>query len=224
MALSSPEDIAAVTAEHDPDFAFYVEPRLTSRQRSGNPLQHALSPNYRLIYSLVPSPPRPAGGRRPRGTGKAGVVIAIAKRHAASDCLLPFSPPTQLRGYLAHARLQPPAGRALELIGAYCPCDDSALTAAIYDYVHTAIRRCKEADSPATLLVAGDFNATLHNTDRSSGAVSQKDTDFRAFVERCDLAPLTGWTTNREPTYRQQTQGHATSSRIDDVLVCLPSK
>ncbi len=100
-----------------------------------------------------------------------------------------------LAGYVAHARLQPPYGRPLELIGAYMPCTtgsmeeegrqgqappaapptasgESAHTKtrqirdAIYRYAESARQRCEEEGT--SLLLAGDINATLHDSDRSS--------------------------------------------------------
>ncbi len=163
--------------------------------------------------------------------GAAGVTLGLKKTHLAQGSLtvVPIDD-SSLEGYVAHARLQPPHGRPLELIGAYMPCTTGStaeegfqgqattatpLTAsggsahaktrqirdAIYSYVGSARQRCEEEGT--SLLLAGDFNATLHASDRSSLKTTAMDRRYRKFVADNNAVPLTGWAQNRQATYRQ---------------------
>jgi hypothetical protein len=60
--------------------------------------------------------------------GAAGITLGIKKTHLAYGSLtvVPIDDPS-LEGYVAHARLQPPYGRPLELIGSYMPCTTGSM-------------------------------------------------------------------------------------------------
>ena len=81
------------------------------------------------------------------------------------------------------------------------------------------------ANHPAThhtVLLAGDFNATLQTADRLSGS-NDKITDkmHRQFVQGQGLHPTEATDAARSPTYRKH--GYAPCSRIDDILLNIPT-
>ncbi len=157
-----------------------------------------------LTYSLLP------GGSRLSAKGtrtKAGVLIAVARRHASHNSLARPEVPAHLEGWVSHVRLAPPGRRPLEFIAAYMPtaAEDQETRRWTEDYILQAERRCRRAGT--TLLTGGDWNATLRDADRSTGNAGTADERHRAMVAAAQLEPAGGQPASpeepREPTYRQ---------------------
>jgi len=94
------------------------------------------------------------------------------------------------------------------------------------EYICRASRLCKQRAS--TLIVGGDWNATLRDADRSTGGARPADNWLRALAEKAQLVPVGGLPAKpdqpRPPTYWQHVVGgEPVTSRIDDILVCLPT-
>ena len=220
-------DAAMAAREADADILVYTEPGLDSGGQRSNCYRRTLGTDYKLTFSLVPGPrlrPSPISERR------AGVVIGVARRHAAGGSHRELAVPLPLQGYAAHVRLQPPVGRPLEIIGTYVPpaCEDGATRSHLRQHIAAACQRC--AKEGTTLLVAGDMNATLVDSDRSSGTCRPTDTQYREWAESARLVPIAGRADDpsrpghRQYTYRQQgADGPPVQSRLDDVLACLPT-
>ncbi|GAB4813564.1 hypothetical protein N2152v2_000610 [Parachlorella kessleri] len=211
-------DMEDVRRKHRPAIMIYTELKLTSRQKAGNYLQRLFQRSYTIEYSFGPAAARPPGDKSRQREGTAGVAICVSKKHATPQTLECLTPPG-LQGYVAHIRLASPKGRPLEVVGVYLPGDDKAKQTLIYDYTSAASERCKKEGT--TLLVGGDFNATLFPEDRSSGQTRKADKKYQQFVSDTHLCPLTGWEANRQHTYWQKRASPSASSRIDDLLVCL---
>ncbi|GAB4816309.1 hypothetical protein N2152v2_003355, partial [Parachlorella kessleri] len=211
-------DMEDVRRKHRPAIMIYTELKLTSRQKAGNYLQRLFQRSYTIEYSFGPAAARPPGDKSRQREGTAGVAICVSKKHATPQTLECLTPPG-LQGYVAHIRLASPQGRPLEVVGVYLPGDDKAKQTLIYDYTSAAAERCKKEGT--TLLVGGDFNASLFPEDRSSGQTRKADKKYQQFVSETHLCPLTGWEANRQHTYWQKRASPSASSRIDDLLVCL---
>lgn len=152
----------------------------------------------------------------------------MAKRHTTYNSLSAAEVPAQLAGYVAHVRLAPPGGRGLDIIGVYMPTapEEQHILQQAEEYICRASRLCKQRAS--TLIVGGDWNATLRDADRSTGGARPADNWLRALAEKAQLVPVGGLPAKpdqpRPPTYWQHVVGgEPVTSRIDDILVCLPT-
>jgi len=213
-------------AQADPDALVIPETKIDSNQHRRNRYRRLLGRHFVLAYSSLPGGSTLSNkGRGKDGRGKAGVLLAIAKRHAAHHSLHKLDIPAHLQGWVSHVRLAPPGGRPLEIIDIYMPtaAEDSHVRELANTYIKTAAARC--AQTGTTLVTAGDWNATARDHDRSTGTASTADMAHRELMTAAQLVPAGGIplepTQAREPTYRQHTEsGIAVTSRIDDVLVC----
>jgi ribonuclease HI len=211
----------------NPDAIIIPEAKISSAQQRRNLYRRLLGKDYVLRYSLLPGGNLLSNkGKEPRTS--AGVIVAIAKRHTTHNSLAEGEVPTDLAGYVSHVQLTPPGGRGLDVVGVYMPTDSNEqhIRQLASAFICRLARLCKQKG--ATLLVGGDWNATLRDADRSTGGSRDADTWFRTLVETAQLTPVGGLPKQasqpRTPTYRQHVVGgEAVKSRIDDILVCLPT-
>ena len=241
---STTEDLIRKVHAQTPDCLILPECKLKQAQRRSNYLQRALGKTYHFVHSLLPGPQKIRTKKDIYRPGAAGVSIGIKRTHLThnSFAIVPIED-SSLEGYMAHIRLQPPQGRRLEIIGVYMPCsatthgDGERLEATtndiegkphnpvtkirqtIYSHLHAANQRCAKENT--TLLWGGDLNASLHPTDRSTCTLYPADQKHKEFVKRNSMVPLTGWAVNRQPTFQQHKAIDPTSSRIDDMYICL---
>ena len=207
--------LKSFVAAQRPDVMVLPEAKIHSLQRRSNIYRRVLSKDYVLAYSLLPGRPLPLGPSPRQHRGKAGIVVAVARHLTAFNTLQPLhSVPrgtiqTGLDGYLCHVRLAPPAGRPLELLGTYMPTDDTEVRAQLALYICNAAARCKH-DGTA-LLLAGDWNGTLLDTDRSTGTVHACDREHRELAATAGLVPVGGLPRKGHPprpyTFRQHSAG-----------------
>lgn len=213
-------DMQQLAHTYKPDAVILPELKICANQKRSNLYRRTLSRQYQLFYSLLPGGSKLS--RKARQRQKAGVLIGIARHHTAHHSVHEVPTPAELQGYLVHVRLAPPHGRPLEIIGVYMPtaAEEQEIRAAINSYIMCASQHC--AQQGTTLITGGDWNATLHNSDRSTGTCRGCDIAHRQMVTEAGLVPAGGMHSNREPTYRQHTAGAtAVRSRVDDVLLCL---
>ena len=227
MGGTTAEGAIEALVQRDPDALVLTELKINSRQQRKNVYRKLLHRGYKITMSVLPGGSLLSHAGQP-GRGKAGVLVAMAKRHTTHNSLTPQTVPAQLQGYLGHVRLTPPAGRPLDIIGVYLPsdADEQHTRRAAGTYISEISRAC--AQQGRTLVLAGDWNATLRNADRSTGSQHHVDTAHRELAATCQLAPAGGIPTDptepREPTYCQHVVGgQAVRSTIDDVLICLPT-
>ena len=95
--------------------------------------------------------------------GAAGVIILVNNKYAATYSKVETSPDTA--GYVAHITIGKPKTTITNIIGVYMPGDKPTTRKAAYKYIETQTQQCNGTSH--TMLVAGDWNATLHSTDRS---------------------------------------------------------
>ena len=231
MGGTTAESVITALAERDPDVLVLPEVKICSRRQRKNMYRRLLGAGYVLAYSLLPGGSLLSIHGR-EGRHKAGVIVAVAKRHTAHNSLhRPDMGPTAARaadlsGFVSHVQLTPPGGRPLDVLGIYRPCDNKEVRRQVDQYIKETARSCQRHGR--ALVVAGDLNATIRDADRSTCTAGDADREWRQLVEAIQLAPAGGLpadaTEPREPTYRQQVTGaEPVASTIDDVLLCLPT-
>jgi exonuclease III len=115
---------------------------------------------------------------------QAGVTVAVPDEITDACHRLTDHTPQDLQGYLQHIELHLPASKPLHLIGVYCPVatsqrDDAARTPAahiyrsgIYKHIIATLQgslqatRARHTERQYHVVVAGDFNAAAHPSDR----------------------------------------------------------
>ena len=139
---------------------------------------------------------------------RAGVVLAISTHlaltgRAALKCTMP--------GRTVVVALHPPGSAALTIVATYWPSGSSAEALQERSTMEDALSQ----HLTGACMVAGDMNATLADSDRSSGYPTSGDHSYRTFVSKHSLEPVDRTVAARPHTYRADD----VSSRIDDVLV-----
>ena len=122
-------------------------------------------------------------------------------------------------GYVAHITIGTPTTTLTHIIGVYMPSDKPAARKAAYTYIENQTQQCNGTSH--TLLVAGDWNATLHPTDMSEGNHNTADQQHANKCMDMQLKSISG--PAREHTYHCY-EHHALqhSSRIDDIYIFPP--
>ena len=85
----------------------------------------------------------------------------------------------------------------ITLIGVYMPCDNPQMRVQLYNFLATTIN--KAHDLKRTVIVAGDWNAVWHKTDRSSGVVLNADKQHQRAMAEMGMCPVQ--TQDRAMTY-----------------------
>jgi hypothetical protein len=101
-------EMDAMIKEHNPDIMFMTETKLTERLH-GKAYVKECAPGYNMRYSSIPHPD--AGEYRTRSdatvsdrAGSAGVIVALADRHAHSDPITTIPTSKDTRGHLQFHR------------------------------------------------------------------------------------------------------------------------
>lgn len=227
MGGTTAETAILALTQRCPDVLVLPELKISSNHQRKNLYRRLLGRDFVLTYSLLPGGSLLANKGK-GGRTKAGVLIAVAKKHTAHHSLSKPEVPAHLHGHLSHVRLNPPGSRPLDIIGVYMPSasDEQHIRGLAGEYIHQTVQRCTTTGS--TLVLAGDWNATQRDADRSTRRSSPTDVEHRQLVADARLVPAGGHPTDpnqpNEPTYRQQVvSGDAVCSRIDEVFVCLPT-
>ena len=171
---------------------------------------------YRMFASSKPYYKKPSHA-------SAGCCILVGEAYARlQHHITPHNPPVHLQGHVCHIRIATPNSTPLDVIGVYAP-ENTDTRDAIHQYCTGAAAAAKAAGTH--LVVAGDFNAVLHDSDRTGTGPEAPPLDpaDKAHAEFCTtahLAPLPH-ASPRPWTYEQTRNGMPTHrSRIDDVLLC----
>ena len=205
-----------------------TETHLLSRQLSAPWLQCLLQ-DYDVHATCFPDRNPLASGRhstpqavRMPSQNRAGVMIATCKAYIRHQHVSTHTVPSSLKGCLQHISIHSPHSHSLHIVGAYCPPqsgqDSSTIQAQIFDYI--AHLQPRLTSSGCKLLLAGDLNAVLHTTHRSSGRLIPMDTKFQELLQACNMQSCyTADPCILPHTCRSTTgMGQSSSSRIDHFL------
>ena len=221
---SSMHALMHVISDYSP-LAMVLTETHTQPNQHGQPWLDCLRNEYDVHMTSCPTVnPFSAAVRRRNGLiqisskAHAGVLIAV-KKVFAHQYVKQHSCPASLRGHLLHISLHAPASQALHIVGVYLPPmsnhDWQALQQAAFDYIQSVVDSLQGGD--ARLLVGGDFNASMHDADRSHGRALATDSAFRGHMRRCSLKnalpPVPGQPMPH--SFAAYANGHAVHSRID---------
>ena len=163
---------------------------------------------YHVFRSLL------GGARR----AQAGVVLAIRKDVPMLGKAEVVRLPASITGFMVQVDITLPDSAPLSIVGMYCP---HTLPARQHIYAEFAKLNSRTQEQRRTLLVAGDFNATLWDTDRATGTTYAGDRHHRGFAQDHNLSPVDTPSGGRAYTFRAG-RGERMLSRIDDVLTNAP--
>ncbi len=97
------------------------------------------------------------------GLGSGGVILLIKGQYATTINKVEVQP--ELAGHLCHAIL-PSNGSYTHIIGVYMPGEEANTQKQIYQYIQEQATKNKTLGQ--TMIVGGDWNATLYPEDRST--------------------------------------------------------
>jgi exonuclease III len=209
-------DLTCLLAAHDhPDVVVLTETKMTKKR-----IKHNIQQADRKVFAQrYDAHATNALGGAPR----AGVLLLLKKDTFPTSRTLP--PPATaadaLRGHVVHVRAETMLGEALELMGVYNPCTSAPGASDTRTAVLHALTRSRRKADGIPLLVAGDFNAALYDTDRPAEGSTAADAHYREAVTSAGLhaadAPQHGQ--QRPRTLSTAGKPH---SRIDDALLNSP--
>ena len=184
------------------------------------PCQHQRSwlrdsmPSYTPIYSSFPSP---------AGSAKAGVLLALHHSLNHPHVLTVHQTPTHLQGYLVHIHLSLPRSKPLHILGVYQETAHDLradIQDSIFEYINNLTPDGFTNDGD-NILIGGDFNATLFDTDRnpSRATTSSFDTQYRRKLHDTNLdTAFRHHPGPRSHSFSQDREPSPSTSRIDDWL------
>ena len=220
MGLTTVQDeLSHLLEQHRPDIVILTETKLVEQQHSGKWLKE-IFPGYTLQCSSRPAKNPLRGKERVPARsriGMGGVIIAVKKELTGRGSLTRLNTNPSCKGYMIGVNLNPLNSTPIRIWGVYMPTADLATRRLIYSHLEQELNT-----HPAILtIVAGDWNAVLHPTDRSSRSLTPLDQEHINFVHAQGLAsisppPPNG--PNREPTFHSYAESD-TQSKIDDILV-----
>jgi hypothetical protein len=131
--------------------------------------------------------------------------------------------PEHLRGYIQTITISHELSTPLEVTGVYMPMTsvpgNSQIRRAIYSTLKARVEQANDIEAGTyNTIIAGDFNATLTESDRHTWKNHSTDLQHRGSIADCHLHPLdpcTARTTPRQYTWRKGTHEQL-ASRIDD--------
>ena len=196
-----------------PDVAILTETKLVSRMHGMlNRIQEEMG-DYQMHHSSIIHPK----GKKEPTHGAAGVIILIHNKYAAELTKMEVKP--ALAGYLVHVTIGTKETTLTNIIGTYMPSDKPEARRAVYNYIENTAKQCNGTNH--TMMVAGDWNATLYSSDRSEGNHNATDKHHAQKCADMQLRPNTGH--DREHTYHCYEKSILQhSSRIDDIYILSP--
>jgi exonuclease III/ribonuclease HI len=144
---------------------------------------------------------------------QAGLLIAICREWSALATIT-VEPAGDLQGYYLQAKIELPHSRPMHVAGVYCPSGVMPLRRCIYQRCHQMLQA--NPGPQHNVLIAGDFNATLMDSDRHTNAYTHTDRVHRQFVAENNLQPVDA-TAPRQFTFRKGLE-NMPCCRIDDIL------
>ncbi len=155
------------------------------------------------------------------------MIVAVQQRWLKGSVVNHLQIPTELKGHAVGLTIQPPGCATLEIWGVYMPTEAEAAKTV---QVHMQNDLAKAEAHGHIVVMAGDFNAALFDSDRPTGATcTHMDRLHRQWLQEANLTPI-DWpssTSARVPTF-SSASNTTYHSRIDDVLlsskVCTPAQ
>ena len=196
--------------QHKPDILIVTE--LKATRNSKKSLSKQLGGNgYYQYYSN-----RESKDDEPQ----AGVLIMVQKKFPNLGAIVPLATPEPLQGYIQALQISLPSSTPLDVVGVYMPTGQSQ-TKQLREQIYDALAALKaQADSDEDthhLVIGGDFNATLCDTDRRSNRCVHTDRQHRHKVKEIKLHPMDPPNTAQPRNYTwRQGAGEDLASRIDD--------
>lgn len=126
--------------------------------------------------------------------------------------------PGHLNGYVAQVHVQLPDSAPLNVVGMYCPHNMRNRR-----HIYSTMQDIHDKTTDP-MIVAGDFNATALDSDRLSRKRHAADTAHRRFMQRHNLRPLDTPKDGADRTYTFRKSSELYCSRIDDILVNVPTQ
>ena len=145
-----------------------------------------------------------------------GVMVAVCRELLVCGESTTVPTPKGVADNLVHVQIPFP-NAALHILGVYSATSTSARKQ-LYEVCSSKLQSLTDS----SVLLAGDFNATLQDRDRVSGKCYNADKLHRQFVASCNLHPTENPASGaRAMSYFQGVQ-QAPCSRIDDILCSQP--
>lgn len=185
-------DCTDLNSQYKPDILVLTETKLRTGVDKRRQHVHNIFKDYRVQHGTLP-PDHPGAGE--------GVTIAIHNDIAERADTAAPTVPQELAGQLAHFTVRPTHGNPWHVVGAYpppthCPAEREPLYKYITEQILNPARFRNE-----TVLLAGDWNATLHDTDRSTHNSYPTDELHRQFVGENKLVGMDTGDANRQHTW-----------------------
>eukprot|EP00882_Tetradesmus_deserticola_P015772 GHRQ01016807.1.p1 GENE.GHRQ01016807.1~~GHRQ01016807.1.p1 ORF type:complete len:640 (+),score=12.43 GHRQ01016807.1:161-1921(+) len=156
---------------------------------------------------------------------RAGVMVLVSKTITELGTISTNKLPTHTQGHMLHVTVENPGSNPLHILGVYCPPQGGNQEHRSRLYKECKNFLAKTISTHDTVIVAGDFNATLQHADRANTTSTAADAVHRAFVEEAGLATIdpphddtAGKPLARRHTFRRH-RAATPCSRIDDILV-----
>jgi exonuclease III len=144
--------LTILSTPQPPDILIVTETKLKSQPQKQ--WLHRLFTGYTVKHTTHPN------------ASKAGVLIAVSKTLTELGELEVLSSPAELNGFLIHASLRRPNSTPVHLVAMYCP-HQMPTRKELYKHVSQLITDARTNQDQ--MLIAGDFNAVVHQEDRVSG-------------------------------------------------------
>ncbi len=178
--ISKVGDLQLCSRIQKSDILVCTEVKLTNSRAHTRLIRTALPDHHR--FTSFSTRASPAGG----------VVVAISKRllHRGVTASHPHVP-NVLKGHVCHVVLHHPDGLT-HILGVYSPTDDTETRRHIEQYISRQIRNAKNATPPAPpqkFVAAGDWNAVMNKSHRSSHQLYTHDSHHIRFIQDLGLTP-----------------------------------
>ena len=204
-------DVLQLLQDHRPDVLILTETKV-SKQSLRYVKYHLCRQGYWQFHSTTQEDPR------------AGVAILVHQQFCHMGLVEEVRPPEHLQGYIQTITISHELSTPLEITGIYMPMTNvpgnSQIRRAIYSTLKDRVQQANDTETGKfNTIIAGDFNATLSETDRHTRKNHSTDIQHRKHIEDCQLHPLDPCpnisTTPRQYTWRKGAQEQL-ASRIDD--------
>jgi exonuclease III len=153
----------------------------------------------------------------------AGVTLLINKSFADLGTIETIDVPGDLCGYIKAVQLRMEISTPLTIVGVYMPtshASDKILRSQLYRRIKTLAEKANDKeDGLYNIIIAGDFNATLHRLDRASCNTNPMDSAHQTQIKEAKLYTLDPVTTGRPRAFTwRRGSAEQPASRIDDMF------
>ena len=160
------------------------ETHLVSQQVSADWIKKDLYSDYTLFASCVPAKnPFQLGAKRNPGQARwqdyqrAGVAILVRKACFADQYMSMHAVPSTLKGHLGHVSVHSSESHPLHVLAAYCPPGFCKGSKQSLPDIFASVKKLRAnlTANGSRLLLAGDFDGTLHEANRSNNKLLPMD-------------------------------------------------